>query len=907
MADVAPFADFYRAANSERDPLPWQARLADLVVTRGWPAQIGVPTGLGKTGCLDIAVWALGRTAGSNERRAPTRIWYVVNRRLLVDAAWEHACHLAGLLASPGSLSGSAREAVASVADALRSMVAIGVENTPLFVTRLRGGGELGARSPDPSQPSLLLATVPMFASRWLFRGYGSSTSMRPIDAAHAGIDSLVLLDEAHLSRPLLQLNDRLAACDIGDPVRVVSVGRSRPVLVALTATGEAVGQRFDLDDDDRDHPAVAARLHAPKRAELVKTSTKELAGELATTAAAKVDGGTASCIVFANTPTTARSVAEAIVAGSRRSGRDTETLLVTGRVRAREGDRLRDRLLDPATGARAGIEVNRERPLVVVATQTLEVGADVDFDHLVTETAGVRSLIQRLGRVNRLGSRREATCTICHPVDRTSWPIYGEEPAKVWSTLQAAKEAGSLDLSPGGVAETLGTPQDIPMRAGELLPVHLWEWAKTTVPPQGEAPIELFIDGFDAGGEVSIVWRAHRPAPGVRLAPSVRASEAVDVPLHELRDALGDQEVERLAADRVSLEKVASGGLRPGDVVVLAPVDGLYDQYGWNPTAREAVLDVSPLQSGTLLLETSVLENLAPGCLDDPGLRAALRMLEEPPEEGVDEAVTVGEVIASMRACAPHPWLGDNEWQGFLGRLGTAVARPVDDVPAVMPAPLSHRWQTVAIRSDAFEELSFSAASHKLGDHLEAVGDAAARIADRLGLADPLVEVLRLAGRLHDLGKADPRFQRWLDPDAVAEAPLAKSRLAPEQLESARVAAGWPRGARHELLSVRLIAAWLDEQHLDRDKALLLHLIASHHGFGRPLMRSVDDPFPVVFAAAIDGAAVAGSGDLSVPDWEQPERFREVCQEYGYWGTALLEAILRQADHLVSQVTAVA
>ena len=51
------FAAFYRAING-RDPFPWQTRLADQVAANEvWPAQVGVPTGLGKTACLDIAVW----------------------------------------------------------------------------------------------------------------------------------------------------------------------------------------------------------------------------------------------------------------------------------------------------------------------------------------------------------------------------------------------------------------------------------------------------------------------------------------------------------------------------------------------------------------------------------------------------------------------------------------------------------------------------------------------------------------------------------------------------------------------------------------------------------------------------------------------------------------------------------
>ena len=93
------FAEFYRAIN-KRDPFPWQARLAAQVDTKEWPAEVGVPTGLGKTACLDIAVWWLASQAdrAPASRTAPTRIWWVVNRRLLVDSTAKHAdrdCHSA--------------------------------------------------------------------------------------------------------------------------------------------------------------------------------------------------------------------------------------------------------------------------------------------------------------------------------------------------------------------------------------------------------------------------------------------------------------------------------------------------------------------------------------------------------------------------------------------------------------------------------------------------------------------------------------------------------------------------------------------------------------------------------------------------------------------------------------------
>ena len=640
----------------------------------------------------------------------------------------------------------------------------------------------------------------------------------------------------------------------------------------------------------------------------LVETVSPHLADALADNALATLDGRDESCIVFANTPGTARLVAERVGVLTAKAADRPDVWLITGQMRDREGDRVRDRLLDPSAGVAAGSDARRDRQLVVVATQTLEVGADVDFDHLVTENAGVRSLVQRLGRVNRLGTRPSANCVICHSTDRTNWPVYGAEPAQVWESLRAAAQAGPLDLRPANVGDVLGPPQDRVKRVGELLPAHLWEWAKTTNPPTGEAPVELFFEGFDGGGDVSVVWRAHRPADGVRLVPSIRAGESVDLPLRELKEQLGERHLRRLAPDRASLMAVDPSDLRPGDVVVLAPEDGLYDEFGWNPTATEPVLDVSLLHSATLPLSAEALQNLSPTCLDNPDVLTALRVLQTPPDDGEsDDSAQIAGLCAALRTCAPHPWMEEKEWQGFLDRLGSTVGRPIDDVALIVPQPTGPRWVAVEVRAEAFDELSFTAASLLLDQHLGAVGETATRIAAALGLPGPVVRAVGQAGVWHDLGKLDSRFQRWLDPDAQSAAPLAKSGLAPDRTQLARGASGWPRGGRHELLSARLVAAWLRTHPVDFDIDLVLHLITSHHGQGRPLVPPVQDPAPVHLRAHIDGHEVTASGDLGSTDWEQPRRFRMVCERYGLWGTALLEAIVRQADHLVSHIAEVA
>lgn len=924
------------AVNSGRPPFPWQERLAAQVSGDRWPSEIGVPTGLGKTSCIDIAVWALARQGlvDPTVRVAPTRIWYVVNRRLLVDAAYERGLRLQQLLADPETLLADdpdtnvqAIEAIADVANALGRLVATPLVSGPLHVTRLRGGAEVGARPPDSAQPTLVFATVPMFASRWLFRGYGTSQSMRPVDAALAGTDSLILLDEAHLARPLMALAGPLADCDIGDPGLVLPTRRARPVFVAMTATGEGGPDRFDLGAEDLANPIVKKRLEAAKPIRLIETTKVQLGAALSSEAVQMLSDATApaSCLVFANTPREARSVADKISKLASKQHLKTDVLVVTGRLRDREADAYRKRLLDPLTGAPSDRDRIRPRArhLIVVATQTLEVGADLDFDLLVTESAGTRAVTQRLGRLNRLGLTPGAVGAICHPVDRKpDEPIYGNEPDEFWTRLQAIAVDGLVHLNPSNIAKLVGPPTDVPNRVGELLPAHLWEWAKTSCPPIGEAPAELFYGGFDDNlARVSVCWRSVVPAPGSELLRPVSDYESVELPLHEVRDAFkawDKDDIWRLAPDRTAVEVVKVDRLRPGDQIILDCSEGGYDEFGWSPGARSRVLDVSLIRPGReyLPLLPSSVGNLLDIGTGGSQVAEGMTLLTGPPaddEVGRDpqaDRELAQRIIGLLRTQPRNAALTDAEFENFWHALDPDVVR-VQDAQGGERAFLAARptggFVRVEIRADAFDALSFVAQDAALAAHLGTVGQHAEKIGKQLGLSDHCVEAVRVAGEFHDLGKLDPRFQRWLDPGNRSPVPLAKSRQRLSDFERYRVAAGWPRGGRHELISGLILQERIDsEPRVTWDTDLVLHLVMSHHGHARPTLLGVPDGAPPDVAADVDGLAVTTRADLSKLDWSQPARFRRLCERYGYWGVALLEAVVRQADHVASQANEV-
>ncbi len=917
LPDMPSFDAFYAAVNDGWNPFPWQSRLAEQVRTSGgWPAEIGIPTGLGKTACLDIAVWWLAADAGTGprQREAPTRIWWVVNRRLLVDATHEHVKQIARLLREPTAASCEAqRETLAAVAARLKSLS--GAESdVPLQIVKLRGG-VAASRPREPSQPSVILSTVPMFGSRLLFRGYGSSRSMRPIDAALAGTDSLVLVDEAHLAAHLMRLVPALTEC-VPTAAPVLRKERSSAQIVSLTATGDSAGDRFELDDADLACEIVQQRLDAPKRLEVrnePKGSGPKHLVDAAIDLIGRVDGPT-SCVVFTNTPSRARDVFSAL---GPLVGGEADVLLLTGRNRERDAEGIRKRILDPENGAPASRAATpRERTLVVVATQTLEVGADVDFEFLVTEQCGVRSLIQRLGRLNRLGRFPRSRAIYVHlsPPKRAGksdqgWPVYGDEPASVIEQLERAQGfADDVDVSPRRVsprrdAGVFGAPKDDPGRAPEVLPALLWEWTKTSIRPPGEAPVEPYFSGIsDPDRSVSLVWRCHVPPAGNRLWPRPRDTEAVDVPLREVREIFRDDEVLcRLGSDGITVEGVRNSQLRPGDTVVLAANRGLLDEFGWAPESTAMVPDDSLVDAG-LPLDAVALRHFCGADVATEVASALQLEVEEPDDDELARAASA--MIDVLREHQPAS-LTEEAWTGFLSGL---VPQPVDVEGEVSRLQLRDGHEGGS-SYDEFDEMSLSPEAVELDLHGAAVRSRARRIAEAVGVEPETVGVIARAGEYHDLGKADRRFQDWLSDGQPRDSLLAKSKMPRRRWAAARAAAGWPRGGRHEELSARLVRDWLcsDPGPGDGvDTDLLLHLVVSHHGWGRPLVLPATDGTDAIVKYEIDGVLVSASADLAQVDWEQPERFARLNDRFGPWGVALLEAIVRQADHMVSAATEV-
>jgi CRISPR-associated endonuclease/helicase Cas3 len=888
---ASDFSLFYQAVHG-RAPFRWQSELLERITKKGWPDTIQLPTSSGKTSVIDIAVFLLALDAGNSlqDRRATIRTFFVVDRRIVVDEAYEHACTIAKKLQSP------ANPATRMVADQLLRYGG----GLPLQVSRMRGGTVRDSGWTDePNQPLICLSTVDQLGSRLLFRGYQVNERTRSVHAGLAGVDSLIILDEAHLSNAFSETLQALAG-------RYTLPVEKFPRIVTMSATAKGSSDVFRMESEwiEADAHSLKPRLTASKPAEL-RESRKRFEDEMVS--ATKESGAgmkTGVVGVIANTIASAREVFDKLKGD----------VLLIGRNRPWCSEQLwkeyRGQIEAKAGRVSKGL-------LYVVATQTVEVGANISFDRLVTECAPVDALRQRFGRLNRLGELLESPATIVRrPKDD---PIYGPQTDATWRFLTEHQpvDFGVLAMDRTLAGQDLDSMVSRRSRAPLIFPGHLELWAQTNPPPRPDPEVAPFLHGPEAleTDDVQIVWREDM-AQGrekdwptlVELAPPL-TREALPMPVNSVRrwfrgmDA-NASDVEGLQSEPLEQNEKKSRqpkpiviwsskgatlefdtAIRPGQTIVIPVSYGGADKYGWNP-------DATPLD-----IFDEVNKDEA-----DRGLRKRIVRLDVV----VKQQPELQDLLDSFRT-DPN----DDTRDEIFARLDLTDRKGarIDPTGQVVVCPLRKAGMPEIVpASDEFNETddnSFSS-DRTLAAHTGGVLEHARKYGVGCGLTDALVEDVALAARMHDWGKCDERFQGWLAGRPFdGKAYLAKSSKLRTQAENKRLReqAGYPQGARHEAASVMAAcASGLLSQAHDRD--LVLHLIGTHHGWGRPWFPVWDADAGFNVDVKVEGLDFECSDgvELARADSGWIDRFTSLNRRYGYWGLAYLEAILRRADCMQSR-----
>jgi len=962
--DLGDFARFFQELWGQ-ECFPWQRRLAAQVCEHDWPDYIDLPTASGKTACLDVAVFALALQGSQQpaERKAGCRIFFIVNRRVIVDEAHARAVEMARRLnsAQPGSI-------LHEVAEALRE-VSGDAQAPPLDVAILRGGivrDNRWARS--ITQPTIITSTIDQVGSRLLFRGYGVTDAAKPLHAALVAHDSLLLLDEAHISRPFVETLQAVTCFRsenwAKNPIRTPFS------FVQMTATPSASsGPPFTLDQEDRIHPVLQARHGKSKPVQLRvaekakgKKGTQEFAKALAASAVGLLNGPRMNIALVVNRIATARMVARELPEALRKARKpESDVHLAIGRMRPIDRDRLTTALqARVGRSAQAGCDA---RPMFVVATQCLEVGADFDFDAMVSECASLDALRQRFGRLNRRGRDMDAAGVIvirADQIEEEDDPVYGSALAKTWAWLRdfAPEQEDTVDFGVHAM-ETALAGADIsgllapPIHAPVMFPAYVDAWAQTHPMPAPDPDVSLFLHGPQRGEpDVQVCWRDDLEAgkekdwvQTVSLCPP-SSPECMSVPIGVFRNwlvdrALQDEERSDLADGRTpeleneELPQARPGviwrgldqsallksprELRPGDTVVLPASAEGWDVLGHVPehAAKDVAEDAFRLSQGRTLLR------LRPQHLQDWPDDAAVDKLREwlnDPELNLG----IGDIRALLQATARIAPEGKEKLAEAMrtlaaGKNGVEWERYPDGLGAVFRTRYADKPHVILPGIDDGDDLPSRAARTvpvPLDAHLQHVMETLEAILARLPLQD-LGEAVRSAARMHDWGKADERFQALLIngdlDDAWAQPVLwAKSgNLASTALlrKEAHRRSALPTGFRHEMLSVQL--AELAPDHLPADttqRDLALHLIAAHHGRGRPFAPVVLDDNPPDVGLELPDIRLSLTAEVRKHrpphrlDSGIAERFWSLTRHFGWWGLAYLEAVLRLSDQRASQ-----
>ena len=906
----------------KRYPFSWQEEVLDHICEHGvWPERINAPTGSGKSSVVDIHLFANALAAVGAAPRVPRRLCVTVGRRALVDSQATRADKILGDLKDALADESGEPGILRRVAEALQSFQTRNDDqrSAPFEVGHIRG--ELSNRNlpvTDISACAIIAATPDMYGSRALFRGYGSTKAARPRETALLTMDTVMVLDEAHMNRQLLHTTQRIAELQ----KREVNLGVPTLQVVETTATpstGDSESTTLGVDIEALDSPndkELHRRVYSHK--ELVLRPIDKWDGKPgnAATVKAAVDAikdflahrevgkgsevaHTVGCIV--NHVRTAISIKEELA----KDLAEDEVQLLVGRMRPSDLEKLQNKHRELFTTE------GDKSVKVVVATQTLEVGIDVDFADLVTELAPASSLAQRFGRVNRLGHRDDSKVVVIEPasgdsVKKDAPPYRAVDLSNAYAWLEALNGAENPSVNPAAMVKNPPV-QSSPERLLYQRPEwpDLLEFSRTDENPYDEPDLDLWLhDSLEAETAMGgVIVRDNLPSNTSAAMEILKTSyfaprdeETFPANLKILKEILDYQDEHGVKPRKflyrqgeISLWQDADQGeessqtLAPGDVLILDMGSIPFTNQGIAVTQRELPSKKDELKAVPFLdddelcvAELYVYEK----CADrEERFRKYLGLSPEEAAELLDSQALDGQkVIASELSTEAEDGQEVIAW----------YADVTDDEESVEG-------------SDIAQELVL-AGPVLLDDHQNDVAERTRQLAENLGLAPEFSEALELAAKYHDEGKRDLRFQQMLGADAETEALAKSGRRSVAEAYRARSRSALPRGWRHEQLSALMVAASPEKVGEHRD--LVLRIIGCSHGHGR-------------FSFAHDAGFLLKEGYL--PEGTDYEALKEqairlfnvgywdnlmeqTSRTYGPYATAYLEAVERAADAQISR-----
>jgi CRISPR-associated endonuclease/helicase Cas3 len=705
------FDSFFHAATGQ-SPYTYQERLA----RDGLPAVVRAPTGCGKTGV--VLAWLWRRLYGPDPDSVPRRLIYALPQRSLVE-----------------QVAGQAGQWLANLgmADEVALHVVMGGTGETQRQWRL-----------DMHRPAIVVGTVDSLVSKALNRGYGIARAAYPIDFALVANGAQWVIDEIQLcpesTTTLRQLAGFTKAFGTAEPYGLTCMSATVPAGLLDTVDNPAPGpgEVVAIEPSERTGE-LATRLDA---ARIVSPLAAE-PGDYPSVAAAVADmhrTGTLTLAVF-NTVAAAREVHKTLRRGP------VPCTLLHSRFRAQE----RTQLIQKITGPPG------EAGHIVVATQVVEAGIDLNAAVLVTEAAPWPSIVQRAGRCNRTGRVAGARLCWVPPADAAPYPETDVKAAAEELEVLEGKSVTSEDLLARKVPVT-DQPVTV-FRRPDLLGLF------DTMPDLSGADLDIAPYVRDADDlDAQLAWATWTPDPGSRDGSPPSGSKAPSapwrcrVPLGELANLVKRAAVWRLdqANDRwARVDATGPDRARPGEVLVAAADSGGYGpETGFDPFVKDTVPDCPAMSTA------------AAGATVPAGTAVSVADVADGAEDafGADTASVAQEDWVSL---GEHSEQTQAQAEGLISVLRPAL--PASAQQAVGTAAYLH---DVGKAHPIWQDALCALAPPERGDEI-AVGRPWAKsgtgkplhFARDVPFRHELASVLLIDGPLHSLlaGTAEPGLVRYL------------------------------------------------------------------------------------------------------------------------------------------------
>jgi len=551
------FEAFFLTATGH-EPYAYQARIA----REGLPEVVRAPTGTGKTGVL--LAWLWRRLSERHRDGTPRRLIYVLPQRSLVD-----------------QVAGAARGWLGNLGLA---------DEIALHVVPGARGESGGDWRENMHKPAIVVGTADSLVSKALNRGYGIGRALYPIDFALVTNGAQWIIDEVQLCpeststlRQLAAFADRFPTAE---PFGLTCMSAAISDGLLRTVDNPSIRKKTEIQDEERTGP-LATRLAAARTVRRLRADPGDYQA-IAAAVSERHRVGTRTIVVM-NTVDGARTVYKHLRGGS------AECTLLHERFRGID----RVRLLADVAGRRGD--------RIVVSTQVVEAGLDLDAAVLVTEAAPWPSLVRRAGRCNRGGTVADAELWWTPPAEPAHYEQRDLDATSAQLELFEGVAVTSSDLLAHDVRVTAARVAVV--RGADL--VGLFDTARDL----GGADVDIAPYVRDAEPlDAEVAWATWTPGESGAPLEDVRAP-AVEyrcrAPLADVAALAKDRAVWRL--DQASWEwtRITAAGqspAHPGELLLVNAVDGGYDsRIGLDPSVRRPVADCPALRTADELADIVV------------------------------------------------------------------------------------------------------------------------------------------------------------------------------------------------------------------------------------------------------------------------------------------------------------